>query len=195
MRLWNEIHKVVTAFSARKVRVFVGLMVFAMGILSSLQIRAATVYWDLCSVFCCDDVPIYGDFEPYHRPNECILSVLVIESGQRIPSIEWHSILTFSAEYDLANEIVTYSGGVNGCARFGETIRLYYSTLMSEDGTTPVVGYADFRYEDEPTFDILVDSSYVSIGQDASLPIPEPTCGTLLILGISVMSLRRGRST
>jgi len=45
MRLWNEIHKVVTAFSARKVRVFVGLMVFAMGILSSLQIRAATVYW------------------------------------------------------------------------------------------------------------------------------------------------------
>ena len=58
MRYWNETHKAATAFSGRKIRVFVGLIVFAMGILSPLQIRAATVYWDLCSVFCCDDVPM-----------------------------------------------------------------------------------------------------------------------------------------
>ena len=169
-------------------RLLTSLAVLVAWTMFPCQIHAATVYWDRCSAFCCDDVPMYGDFEPAHRPNVCILSVLVIGSNNGIPSVEWHSILVFTAEYDLENEVVTYSGGVNGSAKFGETVRLHYSTLMVEDGKTPAVGYADFRYEDDPTFDVLIDSSYVSIG-----PIPEPSGGVLLALGIGIVLLRRHR--
>ena len=167
-------------------RILVCLAVLSAWYMLPCQIRAATVYWDRCSVFCCDDVPIHGDYEPVHRPNECILSVLVTDSNNGMPSVEWLSILAFTAEYDLESDIVTYSGGVNGCAKFGETVRLHYSTLMAEDGKTPVAGYADFRYEDDPAFDVFVASSYVSIGL-----IPEPVGGVLLAMGIGIVLLRR----
>ncbi len=62
-------------------RLLVCLVVLVVWSMFPCQICAATVYWDRCSAFCCDDVPMHGDFEPAHRPNVCILSVLVTGSN------------------------------------------------------------------------------------------------------------------
>ena len=178
--------------------VFLSVFLFFGVALLSCQAKAATVYWGFCSITFDDGWTEYGEHgvivhEPY-RPTGGILDVLdydnpVYEYG--VPLTRWVPILEFAVDYDLEKGIVTYSGGLSGSAKFGETVRLYYSVLLLDDGSTPAVGYVDFRYEDEPTREIYLESSYVSFGDNAALPTPEPSCAIMVTLGVAFLLLRR----
>ena len=161
-------------------------------------VKAATVYWGFCSVMFDGGWKEYDEhgvieYNPY-RPIGGVLDVLDYDNPDYhygVPNSRWVSIVRFSVDYDLEQGIVMYSGGLSGSAKFGETVRLYYSVLLLEDGSTPAVGFVDFLYEDEPIRDIRMVSSYVSIGADAALPIPEPCSGGMMMLGFAFFPLRR----